>query len=71
MVERVEFFRNGRLAHVEPVERQVAVVTFHDAAAPRGAAAYYHVRATQQPEQRAQRPDERITYSSPDWLEFT
>ena len=69
-VDRVEFFRNGRLAHVEPVEQQEAVVTFEDAAAPRDATAYYHVRVTQQPEQRAQRPDEGIAYSSPVWLEI-
>ena len=71
VVNRVEFFRNGRLAHVEPVEQQEAVVMFQDAAAPRGATAYYHVRVTQQPEQRAQRPDEGIAYSSPVWLEIT
>ena len=70
-VDRVEFFRNGDLVHVEQVEQQRAVVTFQDTAAPRGTTAYYHVRITQHPENVAYRPDQGIAYSSPVWLEIT
>lgn len=69
-LERVEFFRDGRLIHVEPLETRQAVVTYTDPAAASGTSQYYYVRVVQEPERPGFRPQMGVAYSSPVWLEI-
>ncbi|MAE29015.1 MAG: hypothetical protein CMJ87_08585 [Planctomycetes bacterium] len=67
-VDKGEFFRDGRLIHVEPVAQQQATVTFRDERSRRDTTAYYYVRVVQQAERPSFRPDYGVAYSSPVWL---
>lgn len=68
MLERVEFYRNGRLLHVEPLDERQVVVTYSDQTALPGATNYYYARLVQEPERPGFRPGMGIAYSSPVWL---
>ena len=66
-LEKVEFYRDDRLLHVETVSEPRVQLEYAAEPAPADEHAYW-VRVTQQPEPNATRSHQGIAYSSPVWL---
>ena len=69
-LDRAEFYRNGKLAHVEEIGSRVAALRWRDPDALPGCAHYY-ARVIQDREHRILRPHYGVAYTSPVWIDTT